>query len=102
AREDLVERRLAGPAYRDHRLDVLEGAALGADVATDDTHHLLVQLAPAEEPHGLEAQALLPELPRAHLHAARHRAADVAPVRLDRHDAGESIRQDPRRRLCHV
>src|SRR5262245_49561549 len=47
--EHLVEVGLAGAAHRDHRLDVLERAALGADVALDDPHHLVVELAAAEQ-----------------------------------------------------
>ena len=42
-----MERSLARAAHRDHRLDVLQRAALDADVAADDPHHLLVQLAAA-------------------------------------------------------
>src|SRR5262249_24073675 len=86
--QDFLERRLAGPAHRHHGLDVLQRAALRADVCPDDAHHFLVQLAAAQQAHRLEAQTLLAELARADLHAARHRAADVAPMRLDRYEAG--------------
>ena len=64
-REDLLEVRLAGAAHRDHRLHVLERAALDADVRADDAHHLFVQLAAARKPHRLEAQPFLTELARA-------------------------------------
>src|SRR5262249_35114747 len=84
--ENLVKRGLAGPAHGDHGLDVLERAALRANVRTDNAHHFFVQLASAQQSHRLEAEAFLSELARADLHAARHRAPDVGPVRLDRHE----------------
>src|SRR5262249_56704644 len=60
AREDLAEVRLAGPAHREHRLHVLERAALHTDVPADDAQHLFVQVALAHQAHGLKAQTLLP------------------------------------------
>src|SRR4029077_19399215 len=62
--EDLAEVGLPRPTHRDHRLDVLQGAALGADVAADHPHHLLVALVPVDEAYRLEAEPLLPALPR--------------------------------------
>ena len=92
AGEDLAEVRLAGAAHRDHRLHVLERAALDADVAADDAHHFLVQLAPARS--GARTGSAGPPggsrwSPPAWSSAP---AAHVAPVRLHRDEAGELSR----------
>src|SRR5207253_8557726 len=75
-REHLAEELVASAAHREHRLHVLERAALDADVAGDDPHYLLVQLAAVHDPDGTEAEAFLAKIGRAHLHRARHRPAD--------------------------
>ena len=87
--EHLAEELIARAAHREHRLDVLQGAALGADIAGDDPHHLFVQLAAVHEPHGAKAQTFLPEVGRPNLHRARHGPPDIAPMGLHRREARE-------------
>ena len=87
--EDLAKEGITRPAHREHGLDVLERATLGADVAGDDPHDLFAQLAAAHQADRAEAEPFLAKIGRAHLHATRHRTADVAPVGLHRHETGE-------------
>ncbi len=100
--EYLAEELVARAADREHRLDVLQGPALDADVPGNDPHHLFVQLAAVHDPHRAKTQAFLTEVRRADLHRARHRPPDVGPVSLHGDETREASFPEDRRGHRHV